>query len=144
MKNIKEIIESHIPPEVELLSFNYNPHTSFIRIIIDSRKNITVDDTAELASGIKNDDFIVSNFPEGVRLEVGTPGIGSKLERIYQFEKNIGRCIELEYIKRNDVLVEVCQLLDVIETGIIVEHNKNKSNISFDKIKSAKIKVAFD
>ena len=47
---------------------------------------------------------ILSNFPEGLRLEVGTPGVGSKLEKAFQYEKNIGRKIELEYDDGNEII----------------------------------------
>ena len=91
MENIKKIIEAHIPSKAELLSFKFNSRSSFIKIVIDSIEEISINDTALLARNIKNDDYIVSNFPKGLKLEVGTPGVGSKLERTFQYEKNIGR-----------------------------------------------------
>ena len=68
MENIKKIIESHMPSKAELLSFKYNSRSSFIKIVIDSSEDISVDDTAILARDIKNDDYIVSNFPEGFKV----------------------------------------------------------------------------
>ena len=144
MENIKKIIEAHIPPKVELLSFKFNSHSSFIKIVIDSSENISVDDTAILARDIKNDDYIVSNFPEGIRLEVGTPGVGSELERTFQYEKNIGRNIELEYHKKSEIIRKTYLLMSVGKNGIVVEKNNKKNDILFNDIKSAKIKVSFD
>ena len=144
MENIKKIIESHIPSQVELLSFKYNPGSSFIKIVIDSREEISVNDTAHLAKVIKNNDYIISNFPNGIRLEVGTPGVGSKLEKIFQYEKNIGRKIELEYCKNDELINKTYILVNVEKTGIVVEKNKEQCNILFDNIKSAKVKISFD
>tara|TARA_Y100001970_G_scaffold281778_1_gene393245 strand:+ start:1361 stop:1795 length:435 start_codon:yes stop_codon:yes gene_type:complete len=144
MENIKKIIESHMPSKAELLSFHYNPRSSFIKIVIDSREEITIDDTAILARDIKNDDSIVSNFPEGIRLEVGTPGVGSKLEKAFQFEKNIGRKIELEYYDGNEIIKKTCLLKSVGENSIIVVKNNKIDDISFNDLHSAKIKVSFD
>ena len=144
MENIKKIIEAHIPPKAELLSFKYNSHSSFIKIVIDSSENISVDDTAILARDIKNDDYIVSNFPEGIRLEVGTPGVGSELERTFQYEKNIGRNIELEYHEKSEIIRKTYLLISVEKNGIVVEKNNKKNDILFNDIKSAKIKVSFD
>ena len=144
MKNIKKIIESHIPPKAVLLSCKFNEHSSFLRVIIDSSEDISVNDTALLAKEINNDEYIVCNFPEGLRLEVGTPGIGSELERTFQYKKNIGRHIELVYHRRGEIIKKTYLLASVGKNGIVVEKNNKKNDILFDDINSAKIKVSFD
>tara|TARA_B100000287_G_scaffold410699_1_gene439420 strand:+ start:817 stop:1251 length:435 start_codon:yes stop_codon:yes gene_type:complete len=144
MENIKEIIESHIPSKVELLSFKYNSSTSFIKIVIDSIEHITIDDTAKLAKDIKNDDYVLSHFPDGIRLEVGTPGVGSKLEKAFQYEKNVGRHVELEYYDGSDIIKSTYLLTNVVKNGIVVKENDKKINISLNDIKTAKIKISFD
>ena len=133
-----------MPSKAELLSFKYNSRSSLIKIVIDSIEDISVDDTAVLARDIKNDDYIISKFPEGIRLEVGTPGVGSELERIFQYEKNIGRNIELHYHKGSEIIKNTFLLISVKKDGIIVEKNNKKNDILFNDIKSAKIKVSFD
>ena len=133
-----------MPSKAELLSFKFNSRSSFIKIVIDSSQDISIDDTAILARDIKNDDYIVSNFPEGIRLEVGTPGVGSELERIFQYEKNIGRNIELEYHENSEIIRKTYLLISVEKNGIVVEKNNKKNDILFNDIKSAKIKVSFD
>ena len=144
MKNIKKIIESHIPSKAVLLSCKFNEHSSFLRVIIDSSEDISVNDTALLAREIKNDEYIISNFPEGLRLEVGTPGIGSELERTFQYKKNIGRHIELVYHAGREIIKKTYLLASVGKNGVVVEKNHKKNDILFDDIKSAKIKVSFD
>ena len=133
-----------MPSKAELLSFKYNQRSSFIKIVIDSREEISIDDTAVLARDIRNDDYIVSNFPEGIKLEVGTPGVGAELERIFQYEKNIGRNIDLKYYDGSDIVSKTYFLKSVGEIGIVVEKNNKKNDILFDDIKSAKIKISFD
>jgi Uncharacterized protein conserved in bacteria len=144
MENIKKIIEAHIPSKVEMLYFKFNSRSSFIKIIIDSIEDISVDDTAILARDIKNDDYIVSNFPEGIKLEVGTPGVGSELEKTFQYEKNIGRNLDLKYHEGSEVVKKTYLLLEVKKNSIVVERENKKNDIAFDDIKSAKIKVSFD
>ena len=97
MDNLRQIIETHISKDIEILSVKFDSRSSFIKVIIDSVNDISVDKTAMLAKDIKNNEKIISNFPQGIKLEVGTPGIGSKLEKVFQYKKNIGRKIELEY-----------------------------------------------
>ena len=133
-----------MPSKAELLSFKFNPSSSFIKVIIDSIEEISIDDTAILARDIKNDDYIICNFPEGIRLEVGTPGIGSELIRIFQYKKNIGRNIELEYHDKSEVKRKTYLLAGVGRNSISVEKNNKTNDILFDDIKSAKIRVSFD
>ena len=144
MENIKKIIESHIPSKAVLLSCKFNEHSSFLKIVIDSIEDISVNDTALLAREIKNDEYIVTNFPEGLRLEVGTPGIGSELIRNFQYKKNIGRNIELEYHDKGEVIRKMYLLAGVGSNSISVEKNNKTNDILFDDIKSAKISVSFD
>ena len=75
MENLREIIEKHITQDIELLSVKIDSSSSFIKVVIDSAEDISVDKTAMMAREIKNNEDILSYFPDGVRLEVGTPGI---------------------------------------------------------------------
>ena len=77
-------------------------------------------------------------------MEVGTPGVGSELEKAFQYEKNIGRNIELEYHDGNEIIKKTYLLASVGKNGIIVEKNNKKNDILFNDINSAKIKVSFD
>ena len=84
-------------------------------------------------------------FPNGCRLEVTTPGIGSNLVKKFQYEKNIGRNILLEYYENDST--SVCGtflLVDVKNEGIVLKKSKKDYFIVFENIKSAKIKVSFD
>ena len=87
MENLREIIEKHITQDIELLSVKIDSSSSFIKVVIDSANDISVDKTAIMAREIKNNEDILSYFPEGVRIEVGTPGIGSRLEKNFQYKK---------------------------------------------------------
>ena len=144
MENIKKIIESHIPSKAELLLFRFDSRSSFIKVVIDSSEDISVHDTAMLARDIKNDDYILSNFPDGLKLEVGTPGIGSELKRTFQYQKNVGRIIDIEHYNGTEFIKKTYILKSVGKNGIIVEKDKKDNDILFNDIKSAKIKISFD
>ena len=144
MEKLRELIKNHIPKDIELLSLKIDSRSSFIKVTVDSIKDISIDMTALLAREIKNDENIISNFPDGVRLEVGTPGVGSNLEEVFQYKKNIGRKIKLEYQLNRDIISNTYLLLDANEVGIVVEDGINKLNIDYNHIISAKIKISFD
>ncbi len=144
MENLREIIEKHITQDIELLSVKIDSNSSFIKIVIDSANDISVDKTAMLAKEIKNNEDILSYFPDGVRLEVGTPGIGSRLEKDFQYKKNIGRKIELEYRSKDNTNKETFLLIGNNKTGINVKDDKVEHYIDYSDIISARVKISFD
>ena len=144
MEKLKEIIKTHIPKDIEILSLKIDSRSSFIKLTIDSIKDIPIDKTAALANEIKNDENIISIFPEGVRLEVGTPGIGSNLEKPFQYKKNIGRKIQLEYQSNSNTISNTYLLSDANEVGIVIDDGISKLNIDYNNIISARIKISFD
>ena len=144
MENLREIIEKHITQDIELLSVKFDSNSSFIKIIIDSANDISVDKTAILAKEIKNNEDILSYFPDGVRLEVGTPGIGSRLEKNFQYKKNIGRKIELEYRSKDNTNKETFLLIGNNKTGINVKDSNVEYYIDYNDIVSARVKISFD
>ncbi|MEE3152743.1 MAG: hypothetical protein VX279_02025 [Candidatus Neomarinimicrobiota bacterium] len=144
MDNLRQIIETHISKEIEILSVKFDSRTSFIKIIIDSVNEISVDKTAMLAKEIKNNEKIISNFPQGIKLEVGTPGIGSMLEKIFQYKKNIGRKIKLEYYYKDNIIHGTYLLTSASDIDIIVEQDSNKYVIEYNDIISAKVKISFN
>tara|TARA_X000001036_G_scaffold219869_1_gene205804 strand:- start:45 stop:479 length:435 start_codon:yes stop_codon:yes gene_type:complete len=144
MEKLREIIKTHIPKDIEMLSLKIDSKSSFIKLTIDSIKDIPIDMTAALAQAIKVDENIISSFPDGVRLEVGTPGIGSNLEKDFQYKKNIGRKIQLEYELNSNTISNTYLLSDANEDGIIVDDGISKRNIDYNNIISARIKISFD
>ena len=123
----------------------HNTSSDFVKVIIDSFNNIPIKETSKIARRIKNDDNILAMFPNGCRLEVTTPGVGAKLIKKFQFEKNIGRNILLEYCESNSsIICDTFLLTDVKNEGITVKKNKTNRFVFFENIKSAKIKVSFD
>ena len=84
-------------------------------------------------------------FPNGCKLEVGTPGIGVPLTRSFQYKKNIGRKILLEYSNNNDEPVsKVYNLVSADDKGINVKIKDKLVFINYDNIISAKVEVSFD
>ena len=145
MENLRSIIKNHLTEGIVLMDLVHNSSSDFVKVIIDSFNNITIKETSKIAKRIKNDDNILSMFPNGCRLEVTTPGLGSKLVKKFQYEKNIGRNILLEYCENNsDLISDTFLLIDVKNEGITVGKDKRDYFVIFENIKSAKIEVSFD
>ena len=145
MENLRSIIKNHLSKGIVLMDLVHVTSSDFVKVIIDSFNDITIKETSKIARRIKNDDNIVSMFPNGCRLEVTTPGLGTKLVKKFQYEKNIGRNVLLEHYESNSNLIcDTFLLIDVKNEGITVSKNKRDYFIIFENIKSAKIKVSFD
>ena len=145
MENLKSIVKNHLSEGIVLMELVHNTSSDFVKVIIDSFNNINIKEISKIARRIKNDDKIVSMFPNGCRLEVTTPGLGSKLVKKFQYEKNIGRNLLLEYLGSNSNLISDTFLLtEVKNEGITISKNKRNYFVIFENIKSAKIKVSFD
>ena len=145
MENLRSIIKNHLSEGIVLMDLVHNSSSDFVKVTIDSFNNIPIKETSKIARRIKNDDNIVSMFPNGCRLEVTTPGVGSNLVKKFQYEKNIGRNLLLEYREDNSNLIcDTFLLVDVKNEGIMVSKCKKDYFVIFENIKSAKIKVSFD
>ena len=145
MENLRSIIKNHLSEDIVLMDLVHNSNSDFVKVIIDSLNNIPIKETSKIAKRIKNDDNILSMFPNGCRLEVTTPGVGSNLVKKFQYEKNIGRKILLEYREGNSNLIcDTFLLIGVKNEGIMVSKSKRDYFFIFENIKSAKIKVSFD
>jgi len=145
MENLRSIIKNHLSEGIVLMDLVHNSSTDFVKVIIDSFNIISIEETSRIARQIKNDDNIVSMFPNGCRLEVTTPGVGSNLVKKFQYEKNIGRNIILEYSEsKSNFICDTFLLVDVKNKGLMVSKSERDYFIIFENIKSAKIKVSFD
>ena len=145
MENLRSIIKNHLTEDIVLMDLVHKSSSDFVKVIIDSFNDITIKETSKIAKRIKNDDSILSLFPNGCRLEVTTPGLGSELVKKFQYEKNIGRNILLEYFENNsDLISDTFLLIDVKNEGITVGKDKRDYFVIFENIKSAKIEVSFD
>ena len=145
MENLKNIVKSNLVDDIQLMELVHDSRSNYIKVTIDSPKDIPIGKTSHIAKRIKNDQNIISMFPNGCRLEVGTPGIGSNLIHSFQYKKNIGRKISLTYMGSDDESIsDIYKLIDSDESGVKVKNKNVEVFIHYEKIVSAKIKVSFD
>ena len=79
------IIEPFLEDGQILMDVNHDVRGNFIRIIVDSEGALTLDDTAKLTRSIKNAIETLSEIPNGVRIEVSTPGLDWSLSEPFQY-----------------------------------------------------------
>ena len=145
MENLKKIVKSNLVDDIQLMDLVHDTRSNYIKITVDAPNDIPIEKTSYIARSIKNDEDIISMFPNGCSLEVGTPGVGSNLNHSFQYKKNIGRKISLTHLANdNESVSKTYKLIDSDESGVIVKNKNVEIFIHYEKIVSAKIKVSFD
>ena len=120
-----------------------------ILIWIDKKDGITIDECAEISKELENH---LDRSIEDFEMEVSSPGLDTSFRVRQQYDKNIGREIE---IVTKDNKIHKGKLLQVTEDEIKLEIIKNKKakgkkedqatelSLGFNQIKSAKVIVTF-
>jgi ribosome maturation factor RimP len=76
------------------------------------------------------------------RLIVTSPGIEKPLEQDYEFKRNIGKKLAVNYITETQESMEIVgELIRYDGENIGLKVGKNEVNIAVNKIKKAKIKL---
>ncbi|AFH48349.1 Hypothetical protein IALB_0637 [Ignavibacterium album JCM 16511] len=113
-----------------------------IEVFVDSAKNISADDLAELSRSINeilSEDEEVGNY----RLDVSTPGVDRPLKFIEQFPKNINRNFELEYNFGDEIKKLKAKLISVNGSELTFSDGKNEFLINHNQIIKAKVLISF-
>ena len=140
---IKNIIKPHLEDGHFLMDITHDVRGNFIRIVIDSEGVLTLDDTAKLTRSIKNASETLSEFPDGVRIEVSTPGLDCSLSEPFQFKKNLNRNLDVVYYD-NSLLTKVKgKIIRVGDKSFELESDDKTLSLSYDQVKSALVNVSF-
>ena len=140
MSTIRDIIEDFIPKDYEMIEYNDFSSTGRFRIVLDGLKNVDLNTTSTLAKKIKKSEIINKTFPEGVQLEITSPGIDSNLTHSFQFKKNIGRMLNITTFE--DEKSFKVKLISADDKTIEFELDDGNSTIlNFSQIKHANVIV---
>ena len=137
------IIEPFLEDGQILMDVNHDVRGNFIRIIVDSERVLTLDDTAKLTRSIKNDIESLSEIPDGVRIEVSTPGLDWSLSEPFQYKKNLNRKLEVVYDDNRSSKKSTGKIKCVGDKSFELECENKSLCISYDQVKSALVKVSF-
>lgn len=135
MASIEERVESLIKEKIEKIGYElYDVEYSkegknyFLRIFIDSKNGIDLDDCEkvnnEIMEDLDNDNYIKEQY----FLEVSSPGIERILRKEKHLEQNIGNEIAIKLFKKDEEGKKEYQgiLKKYTEQDIIIEDNENK------------------
>lgn len=114
-----------------------------VEIFVDNEVGVSSEDCARLSRVI--DEFVYENevFSKNYRLDVSSPGVSRPLKYLLQYNKHIGRKLELEYLNGDDVKKFEGTLKDVKEELLLFAGKNEELSIEFKNIKSAKVIISF-
>ena len=113
-----------------------------IEVFVDSSKNVSADDLAELSSKI-NDNLSETEDIGNYRLDVSTPGVDRPLKFIEQYPKNVNRNFELEYHFGDEVKKVKARLVSVNGNELTFNDGRNEFLINYNQIIKAKVLISF-
>lgn len=143
MSELKEIVENNLLPGQILLDLKEDLRGSFIRIVVDGERQITLEETTKLSKQLRDHDEFESKFPNGFRLEVTTPGLDRPLEHSFQFKKNLNRLLKITFQSGDITETKTGKLTEVTESTIQLEEQDEKMIIPMSDIVKAIVKISF-
>jgi ribosome maturation factor RimP len=123
--------------------------TNNVKIFLDGDAGIPIEKCVAINRALYKQIEASGMYPDGnFSLEVSSPGLDEPLKMFRQYQKNIGRKVEV--LLKDGVKVEG-KLTEVTDDSILIEETKGKNKkleliqhrFPFDAIKSTKIQIVF-
>lgn len=149
-KRVIELIGEKIADREDLfiVSVKMRPN-KILEILLDGDNGVNIDDCAQVSRHVGFHLEEENVIDDAYRLEVSSPGIDANFVNIRQYQKNIGRTVQ---VKLNDNTKVEGTLLTVDEMKINVlqkigEKGKKAQEVEkelpFDQIKATKVVISF-
>ena len=141
---IQEDIKALLPQGVFLLNVKEDFHQSVVNCIIDAEKPVDLDLTTTVSRAINDSGILEKQYPEGMILHVSSAGIDTPLKHVYQYQKNIGRVINITVEKDGKPYSTEVQLLAVTKDSVLIQRSSAADEwIPIADIIHAKVLVKF-
>ncbi len=142
MDTLKQKIATAIPDHLVFLDLVADKHNSRVKIVVDGAHPVDLQTTTAIAREVRNSEMLIEDFPDGVQLEVTSPGIDAPLVHPVQFQKNIGRNLKIISLGESEAVV--IELIHVNESGIEGKATTgDQVAFQYDQIESAKVEIKF-
>jgi len=123
--------------------------TNNIKVFIEGDNGVTIEKCVQFNRSLYKKLEEIALFPDGdFSLEVSSPGVGEPLKERRQYNRNIGRDVEVVF---NDGAKKEGKLLQVADADIIIETTEGKGKktvtqqlvIPFNNIKTTTVQIKF-
>lgn len=150
-ENYESRVEAYLLPlmdehHFELVDVEYvkEAGTWYLRAYIDKEGGIAVDDceviSRSLGSWLDQEDFIAESYI----LEVSSPGLGRPLKKEKDFQRNMGKDVEVRLYRQIDKQKEFTGVLSAYDGKTVTLAMEDGSQRVFEKPDIALIRLALD
>ena len=123
------------------VSLHGSPKNQLIKVVVDTEKGITLGQCQLLSKKI-SDIFYRKDLIEGnYRLEVTSPGVDKPLVKPFEFMRNIGNTLKVDYRENLEIKSTEGELIAFDGNEITLRCDKKNIMLSIDCIEQAKIKL---
>ncbi len=145
---VEKLVIPLLNDDIFLVSIKIKPTNNF-KIYLDADSGLGIDKCIKINRALYKIMEEMGMYPEGdFSLEVSSPGLDEPLKLLRQYQKNIGR--EVELIMNDDARKEG-KLTAVTEENVTIEYTEGKGKkaivkteeIPFDVIKQTKVQIKF-
>ncbi len=112
-----------------------------IRIVLDTETGITLNQCEELSREFADIFFRKNVFGGEYRLEVTSPGVEKPLESDYEFKRNIGRSLKVEYLDKDESKTAIGTLKKYDNGTLALESPTGEILIAHEAIVKANVKL---
>lgn len=115
----------------------------YLRAYIDKEDGITVDD-CEIVSRALSDLLDVEDYiSENYILEVSSPGLDRPLKKDRDFERSIGKDVEVKLFKAINKEKEFVGILTAYDHDTVTIELEDETSMQFERAQIARIRLAF-
>ncbi len=137
-ETIIEIIEQHIQgTDIFVVEVSVKAGNS-IRVHVDRPDGISIDECVQISRYLNES---LDRDEEDYSLEVSSPGLGGPLRVKQQYEKNLGRPIDVLF---SDGIRTTGKLQSVSDKGFVIKGKGDEQEIAFEEVKTVKAIISFN
>ena len=137
-ERIRELVEQHIQGTDTFLVDVAVKAGNAIRIHVDTPEGISIDACVRISRFLNEE---LDRDVEDYSLEVSSPGLGSPFKVKQQYEKNLGRSIDILFI---DGTRTTGKLEAVSDDEVVLKVKGDTQTIKIDEVKTAKAIISFN
>lgn len=148
MGNIEEKLYKLIQPlcdeekiYLEDVSLHGGGKNRLVKVIVDTESGITLSQCQNISRKISDIFFRKDMFQGDYRLEVSSPGTNKPLKKTFEFHRSIGKELNVNYRKDDEIISITGELLAFNGDNITIQQKNADISIYLSDIEEAKIKL---
>ena len=112
-----------------------------VKVTLDTEAGITLNECQEISSEISDMFYRKDVFIDGYNLEVSSPGVDKPLEQPFEYKRNIGRNLTVEYQDNDELKMVTGELKEYKDDALNISVGKESLQIPISRVKRAQVKL---